>query len=45
MIEKNILTLTGQNELDNKIVAFLDQLFSLLPTSVSKAWTKFGQYF
>lgn len=31
--------------MDKKIVNFLDKLFSLLPTAVSKAWTKFGQYF
>lgn len=31
--------------MDKKIVNFLDNLFSLLPTKVSKAWTKFGQYF
>jgi hypothetical protein len=26
-------------------LAFLDNLFALLPNTVSKAWTKFGQYF
>jgi hypothetical protein len=27
------------------IVGFLDNLFSLIPTTVSKCWTKFNQYF
>lgn len=31
--------------MDKKIINFLDGLFSLLPNTVSKAWTKFGQYF
>jgi len=31
--------------LEKKIINLLDQLFSLLSTTVSKSWTKFGQYF
>ena len=31
---------------DNQLVlGFLDNLFSLIPTTVSKCWTKFNQYF
>lgn len=31
---------------DNQLIlAFLDNLFALIPTTVSKCWTKFNQYF
>lgn len=30
---------------DDPIFKFLDKLLSLLPSTVSKCWTKFGQYF
>lgn len=30
---------------DHPIYKFLDKLFSLLPSTVSKCWIKFGQYF
>jgi hypothetical protein len=39
------LTLTRSNELDIIVTDLLDHLFSLIPTSVSKNWIKFTQYF
>jgi len=30
---------------DDPIFKFLDNLFALLPSTVSRCWTKFGQYF
>lgn len=30
---------------DDPIFKFLDSLFLLLPSTVSRCWTKFGQYF
>lgn len=30
---------------DDPIFKFLDHLLSLLPSTVSRCWTKFGQYF
>lgn len=45
LIKKYDFKLTGKDPLELKIIAFLDNLFSLLPTTVSKAWTKFNNYF
>jgi hypothetical protein len=45
LIKKYGFELTGKDPLELKIIAFLDNLFSLLPTTVSKAWTKFNNYF
>jgi maltooligosyltrehalose synthase len=45
VIEKKELKLEGEEEDDRAIVKFLDHLFDLLPTTVSKCWTKFSQYF
>jgi len=33
------------NNPDHAIFKFLDKLFGLLPSTVSKCWIKFGQYF
>jgi hypothetical protein len=30
---------------DDPIFKFLDNLLGLLPSTVSRCWTKFGQYF
>jgi hypothetical protein len=45
LIKKFDFKLTGKDQLELKIIEFLDKLFSLLPTAVSKAWTKFNNYF
>ena len=45
LIQKYNFTLTGKEELELKIIGYLDNLFSLLPITVSKAWTKFNNYF
>lgn len=42
-IETKKINITDNN--DDPIFKFLDKLFSLLPSTVSKCWTKFGQYF
>lgn len=34
-----------QTHNDDPIFKFLDKLFLLLPSTVSRCWTKFGQYF
>lgn len=39
---KGISIKTNNND---PIFLFLDKLFSLLPSTVSRCWTKFGQYF
>ena len=46
-IEHRNLTLDEEDlDEDNQmILKFLDHLFSLIPTTVSKCWTKFNQYF
>jgi hypothetical protein len=45
LIKKYDYKLNGKDELELKIIGFLDILFSLLPSTVSKAWTKFNNYF
>jgi hypothetical protein len=46
-IEDKHLTLDEEDlDSDNQLILkFLDHLFSLIPTTVSKCWTKFNQYF
>lgn len=44
-IEKHQLPLTRSNDIDTQLVEFLDALFALIPTTVSKNWIKFTQYF
>ena len=44
-IDKCQLTLTNSNPTDSQIVEFLDAMFSMIPTLVSKNWIKFTQYF
>ena len=46
-IEDKNLTLDHEDldENNQMILKFLDNLFSLIPTTVSKCWTKFNQYF
>jgi hypothetical protein len=44
-IKKYQLTLARQKDVDTQIVDFLDIMFSLLPTIVSKNWINFTQYF
>jgi ubiquitin carboxyl-terminal hydrolase 34 len=44
-IEKYQLALTREGDIDTQIVDFLDAMFSLIPTTVSKNWIKFTQYF
>lgn len=47
LIEDKNLTLDEQdmNEDNQMVLAFLNNLFSLIGTTVSKCWTKFNQYF
>ncbi len=33
------------NEKGKKVISFLDDLFDQIPTTVSKCWTKFNEYF
>jgi len=46
-MEDKKLTLDHEDLDENNqiILKFLDNLFSLIPTTVSKCWTKFNQYF
>lgn len=46
-IEEKELTLFVEDQSPENllVVGFLDNLFSLIPTTVSKCWTKFNQYF
>lgn len=47
IVEGENLTLTEESTAEENVVIlnFLDHLFSLLPTTVSKCWTKFNEYF
>lgn len=44
-IEKYKLPLSRSNEIDIQVVDFLDGMFAMIPTTVSKNWIKFTQYF
>lgn len=46
-LEDQDLTLLPEDDRPENqlILSFLDNLFSLIPTTVSKCWTKFNQYF
>ena len=44
--DRELTLLPEDHSEDNQLVlSFLDNLFSLIPTTVSKCWTKFNQYF
>ena len=47
IVESENLTLTEESTVEENVVIlkFLDHLFDLLPTTVSKCWTKFNEYF
>ena len=45
VIEKEGLDLQSDTEANRRILKFLDHLFELIPTTVSKCWEKFTQYF
>ena len=47
IVESENLTLTEESTVEENVVIlrFLDHLFELLPTTVSKCWTKFNEYF